>query len=292
MRQYIAQFSADTAFSALELMYFCHSDESGLDPNGPSSANPASLRSYPGGGYVSLVIPFFSATWLPDEKGTHMEVSDFRVHRAHRGSDRMPRYYCVRIVWNGDWMHQLCDPNAPGTNRTTGVVRAAVEEWWNDLKRAHWLDRASRAMTLTLPFYSNNAGVRSRVTFTFELTSANTVLPSFDSQVISLAHPTGLQPQDPKLLASWHLITRPLPFPSLRLARRVSFGPTSSPRLPFIAGWRSDSQSCSACSRSSRWSRLAPQSTFRTCESAGLDPLNSRLQLAWLPMPLANPEVA
>ena len=129
-----------------------------------------------------MVIPFFSEVWLPDEKGTYLQVADFRKHRASRDSDKAPRYYCVRVVWDGDWIHQLCDPNDPSNGRTTGVVRAAVEEWWNDLKRAHWIDRATRMMTVTVPFYSNNAGVRSRVTFAFESTSTNTVLPSFDSQ--------------------------------------------------------------------------------------------------------------
>jgi len=106
-----------------------------------------------------MAIPFFSEVWLPDEKGTSIQVTDFRLHRASRDSDNVPRYYCVRIVWDGDWMHQLCDPNDPTTGRTTGVVRAAVEEWWNDLKRAHWIDSATRVMTVTLPFYSNNAGM-------------------------------------------------------------------------------------------------------------------------------------
>ena len=98
--------------------------------------------------------------YSPDRTNSHVcvQVTDFRLHRASRDSSKEPRYYCVRVVWNGDWIHQLCDPNEPSTGRTTGVVRAVVEEWWNDLKRAHWIDHATRVMTVTLPFYSNNAG--------------------------------------------------------------------------------------------------------------------------------------
>ena len=60
-----------------------------------------------------------------------------------------PRYFCVRLVWNGDFIHQLCDPN-DAAGRTTGRVRAAVEEFWNDLERAHYIDSATRAVTLTV----------------------------------------------------------------------------------------------------------------------------------------------
>ena len=63
-----------------------------------------------------------------------------------RGSGATPRYFCVRLSFNGAWIHQLCDPN-DGDGRTTGVVRAATEELWNDLKRAHFIDIATRAVT-------------------------------------------------------------------------------------------------------------------------------------------------
>ena len=34
----------------------------------------------------------------------------------------------------------------------TGVVRAAVENMWNDLKRGHYLDSRSRVLTITLQY--------------------------------------------------------------------------------------------------------------------------------------------
>ena len=61
-----------------------------------------------------------------------------------------------------------------------GVVRAVVEEWWNDLKRAHFIDHSTRLLTLTVPFSSNNAGVRSRVTFFFEMVSTGGIITSYD----------------------------------------------------------------------------------------------------------------
>ena len=107
-------------------------------------------------------------------------------HRAIEGRgealrDRpAPRYFCVRLSWNGEHLHQLCDPNDPTTGRTTGVVRAAVEEFFNDLKRGHFIDRQTRALTLTMPLRSNFLGVRSRVTLMIETTATGTVLPSYD----------------------------------------------------------------------------------------------------------------
>ena len=63
----------------------------------------------------------------------------WRVHAHAHGMctacTQAPRYFCVRLVWNGDFIHQLCDPN-DAAGRTTGRVRAAVEELWNDLLKA------------------------------------------------------------------------------------------------------------------------------------------------------------
>ena len=162
--------------------YF-EADEAGSDPGGPNSANAVSLKNYPPGGFISLIIPFLSTTYLSDERGTYNQVSDFRVHRATSVNQKTPKYFCVRLVWNGDFIHQLCDPNDSQTGRTTGLVRAAIEEFWNDLKRAHYIDFATRALVITIPFSSHNAGVRSRVSFMFEFTSTGSVLPSFDTQM-------------------------------------------------------------------------------------------------------------
>ena len=63
----------------------------------------------------------------------------------------------------------------------SGVVRAAVEEFWNDLKRAHYLDSATRAMVIQMSLVSNNAGVRHRVSFIFEFTATASLLPSYST---------------------------------------------------------------------------------------------------------------
>ena len=156
--------------------------ESGGVPTGPTSAHPASLQRYPAGGFLAIVIPFFSDTYLPDQKGPSDQIIDFTPHRVTASSGGVARYFCVRLVWNGDFIHQLCDGNDPATGRTTGVVRASIEEFWNDMKRAHFVDSATRAVTITLPLSSHNAGVRARATVMFEFTLSGAVLPSYDSQ--------------------------------------------------------------------------------------------------------------
>ena len=50
---------------------------------------------------------------------------------------------------------QVCDPTTnrrDGSGKMTGVVRAAVENMWNDLKRGHYLDSRSRVLTITLQY--------------------------------------------------------------------------------------------------------------------------------------------
>ena len=159
--------------------------EAGTLPNGPVSANPASFRRYPSGGYLSIVIPFFSETYLPDQRGVAENVLDFRDYQVtKRTPGRTARYFCVRIVWNGDFMHQLCDPNDENfmPPRTTGRTRAAVTEFWNDLKRAHYIDSATRAVTISWSASSNAAAVTSRSQFMFEFTPTGAVLASYQME--------------------------------------------------------------------------------------------------------------
>ena len=156
------------------------------------------------------MLPFFSTEYLPEQRGTPEQVTDFRKFRVTRAtpaeapslanldgrrsaeaaSPRTARYSCVRLSWNGEWLHQLCDPNGSGAQagRTTGVVRAAIETFWNDMKRAQFIDAQTRAVTLTMDVRSNHMGVRSRVTFMWELTSMGAVLPSYDMETRVEAH--------------------------------------------------------------------------------------------------------
>ena len=177
-----------TAPLAHPFRYFT-AQELGGNPVGVMSASVPSFRTFESGGHVAVIIPFLSRTHLPEQRGNASQVIDFRLHTVRRhshgeasapASRAPPEHFCVRLSWNGDHIHQLCDPNDPLTNRTTGVVRAAVEEFWNDLKRAHYIDRRTRSVTITLPLRSNFLAVRSRVTLMVEQTATGAVLPSYD----------------------------------------------------------------------------------------------------------------
>ena len=156
--------------------------ELGSDPRGETTASPASFRTYPPDGFAAFVIPFFSTTYLPEERGPGASITDFQLTRATRQNGRTPRFLCVRLSWEGTHVHQLCDPNDPTTGATTGLVRAAIVEFWNDLKRARYLDDATRMFGITIPMASNNVGSQARVRIFFELTSSGALLPSYDSQ--------------------------------------------------------------------------------------------------------------
>ena len=59
-------------------------------------------------------------------------------------------------------------------------MRAAVEEWWNDLKRGHFIDSRTRVLTITLQLKANNVGISYRINLMFELTALGAILPSYD----------------------------------------------------------------------------------------------------------------
>lgn len=153
--------------------YFTAS-ELGANPSGVTSASKPSLKTYSTGGFVAVIIPFFSETFLPSEQGSSSEVTDFRRYSVNTTNGRAAKYYCVRLSSNGRHIKQLCDPGAVGVGGgeassgdvptgtpMTGAVRTAVEEMWNDLKRGHWIDHRTRVVTLTLQLKNNHAGVRS-----------------------------------------------------------------------------------------------------------------------------------
>lgn len=161
---------------------FFDQHELGSSPDGLLSAEVASQRTYDAEGYIALAIPFFSDTYLPPQEGDPSEVIDFREHYVNTTNGRVPRHYCVRLSPNGRHIRQLCDPGVDGrgTEPYTGAVRAAVEEWWNDLKRGHFLDAQSRALQIALQLKSNHQGVRYRLTLLVELTSLGALFTSYD----------------------------------------------------------------------------------------------------------------
>ena len=156
------------------------SSDLGASPTFYSASAGSGFRDYPGSGFAAFVIPFFATAYLPEERGSSSEITDFRSHRALRTNSKQPAYFCVRLSWDGLHIHQLCDPNDEH-GRTTGVVRAAVLEFWNDLKRAHYIDANTRALMVHIPLTSNYVGVSASVRLIFEFTGSGSVLPSYDS---------------------------------------------------------------------------------------------------------------
>ena len=154
------------------------SDELGSNGAGQASASAEiEFASVPTDGHAQFVIPFFSDVWLPEERGPWNQVTDYRLY-AYDVS-MAPTYYCARMSWNGEHIRQLCDPN-DAEGRTTGAVPAAVLEFWNDMKRAHYIDPQTRSILVTMPLRNNNAGVRFRLSMLFHVTSTGGIVPSYD----------------------------------------------------------------------------------------------------------------
>ena len=157
--------------------------ELGAAPSVASAAVP-SMQSYETDGFVALVLPFFSETFLAEERGPVESVVDHRLRMINTTNNRVARYFCARISRNGRDVHQLCDPtDAPdGAGFSTGVVREAIEDMWADLKRGHYLDARTRVLTITMQLRNNHLGVRYHMTLMLETTSLGAVLPSYDVQ--------------------------------------------------------------------------------------------------------------
>jgi hypothetical protein len=157
-------------------------EQLGSNPKGMVSAAIPSMATHETSGFVALVIPFFSDTYLPAQEGTAAQVIDYRKSYVNTSNGRTAKYFCVRSSTNGLHLKQLCDPgtNGDGTGALTGAVRAHVETFWNDLKRAHWIDSRTRVIAIFGQLKSNYVGVRYRITMMFELTALGAVLPSYD----------------------------------------------------------------------------------------------------------------
>ena len=131
-----------------------------------SASIPAAGQVYGAGGYVALVIPFFSDTYLPSQEGTVAQLTDYRDHYVNTTNGRAANFFCVRTSHNGVSLKQLCDPgaNGDGTGALTGAVRRHVELFWSDLKRSHFIDAKTRMLSIVMQLKSNHAGVRYRIT--------------------------------------------------------------------------------------------------------------------------------
>jgi hypothetical protein len=156
-------------------------EELGANPLGVLSASPISQRTFPSGGYVALFKPFFSDELLPDQNGTHAEVTDYRESEATPQNSRRPTYYCARSSYNGDHVEQRCNAD-PDANEE--VARRMFVEMLGTLKRGHWLDHQTRLLSVTMQMRNQNSGVRFIVRYMFEITQMGAVLPSYDMETL------------------------------------------------------------------------------------------------------------
>ena len=109
-------------------------------------------------------------------------VVDFRpyAYNVSRGATA-PKYFCMRLSWNGHQVEQFCDPNDED-GRTTGIVLEKMVETWTKMKWAKYVDYGTRIISMTVPIRANHAMVKNRLTMMLQMTSLGGVLPSFELQ--------------------------------------------------------------------------------------------------------------
>ena len=153
----------------------------GANPAGTASASQLSYRTFSSGGFVSLFMPFFSETLLPDQEGTWDEVIDHRLHEATPTNGKLPTYYCARASFNGHKITQRCNPSPSANN---AVARNMMTEMLDSMKKGHWIDHRTRLITISMQMRNNNAGVRFVARYMFEITQMGAVLPSYDMETL------------------------------------------------------------------------------------------------------------
>ena len=52
----------------------------------------------PAGGFVAILLPFFSDAYLPPQRGTYDQIKGFHEHVVSRTNGRTPRFMCVRAT--------------------------------------------------------------------------------------------------------------------------------------------------------------------------------------------------
>ena len=121
--------------------------------------------------------------WLEHEMADSPSgVLDFRpyAYNVSRGATA-PKYFCLRLSWNGHQVEQFCDPN-DDDGRTTGIVLEKMVETWTNMKLAKYVDYGTRIISMTVPIRANHAMVKNRLTMMLQMTSLGGVLPSFELQ--------------------------------------------------------------------------------------------------------------
>ena len=89
-----------------------HSDKFiGSSEEGQMSAALPSMRFMPNGGFVALIMPFFSTTWLEEERGlcdpAKGEVTWYKdTYINATSANKRAAFYCVRLSYNGAHCHQ------------------------------------------------------------------------------------------------------------------------------------------------------------------------------------------
>lgn len=153
----------------------------GADSAGNLATSPLTRVHYSASGFPAFFIPFYSSQYLPHERGTFEQVTDFRLHRATPTNYVHPTYYCARASPNGLDLEQQCNPDPL---RNDFLARRTMSEMLYGMQRDHWIDAQTRLIVITVPLRNNNVGIRFTVHFNFEIKASGSVIPSYRMETV------------------------------------------------------------------------------------------------------------
>jgi hypothetical protein len=135
---------------------------------------------YPGGGYVAVMVPFYSTTLLHDGKLFVGTAANFSF-QAMIDSGKVRKYYseearyrCLRVSPNGIFVMEVCDPS-PNTQECKKLAYTFVH--W--LKQLHWLDWRTRFVQVTTRLESQNANMDATLSMYAEFPGDGGILTSY-----------------------------------------------------------------------------------------------------------------
>jgi hypothetical protein len=135
---------------------------------------------YPGGGYVSFMVPFYSSEPLhngtiyrgPSKLNRFQDLVDKGI--AQKYYSETAKYRCLRVSLNGEYVSEVCD-SSPNEQKCLGLASQFVVE----MKKLHWMDQRTRFVHITVQMRSSNLQMDATLGMYLEFPGDGGILPSY-----------------------------------------------------------------------------------------------------------------
>lgn len=136
-----------------------------------------SSQSYPGGGFASVMVPFYATEILDDVVGDASDhgfkdlIQEGKI--SYYYSDTA-KYRCLRVSLNGNWIEQTCDPS-PNENKCKDLAYKFMRR----MREGHWLDWRTRYAQVSIQLKSPNANMDATLNMHLEFPGDGGILTSY-----------------------------------------------------------------------------------------------------------------